>query len=62
MLSVFSFQVDNLSKCQWIFTKVGMCIDIVDIWFVIANEQIFSIFERNACNMSVFCGDLVWDF
>ena len=24
---VFSFQDDNLSKPQWIFTKLGMCID-----------------------------------
>ena len=27
----FSFPDDNLSKHQWIFTKLGMCIDIVDI-------------------------------
>ena len=40
-LSVFSFPDDNLSKCQlWIFTKLAMCIDIVEIWFEIANEQI----------------------
>ena len=39
----FSFPDDNLSK--WIFTKLGMCIDIVEIWFGIANEQISSIFE-----------------
>ena len=36
----YSFPDDNLSKHQWIFTKLGMCIDIVDIWFGIANEQI----------------------
>ena len=24
--------LSNLSKCQWIFTKLGMCIDIVEIW------------------------------
>ena len=40
----FSFQDDNLSKCQWIFTKLCMCIDIVDIWFGIANGQISSNF------------------
>ena len=33
-LSVFSFPDDNLSECQWIFTKLGMCIDIVEIWFL----------------------------
>ena len=29
----FSFPDDNLSKHQCIFTKLGMCIDIVEIWF-----------------------------
>ena len=29
--SVFLFPDDNLSKYQWIFTKLGMCIDIVEI-------------------------------
>ena len=29
----FSFPDDNLSKYQWIFTKIGMYIDIVEIWF-----------------------------
>ena len=27
----FSFTDDNLRKLQWIFTKLGMCIDIVEI-------------------------------
>ena len=36
----FSFPDDNLSKHQWIFTKLGVCIDIVKIWFGIANGQI----------------------
>ena len=27
----FSFPDDNLSKHQWIFTKLGTCIDIVEI-------------------------------
>ena len=40
----FSFPDDNLSKLQWVFTKLGMCIDIVDIWFGIANGQISSNF------------------
>ena len=35
--SVFSFPDDNLSKWQLIFTKLSMCIDIVEIWFGIAN-------------------------
>ena len=26
------FLDDNLSKCQWIFTKLGMCVNIMEIW------------------------------
>ena len=40
----FSFLDDNLSKHQWIFTKFGICIDIMEIWFGIANGQILSNF------------------
>ena len=40
---------DNLSKRQWIFTKLSMCIDIVDIWFGIANGQISSNFYGVIC-------------
>ena len=29
----FRFRVDYLSKCQWIVTKLGMCIDVLEIWF-----------------------------
>ena len=32
--------LDNLSKHQWIFTKLAMYIDIVEIWFRIADGQI----------------------
>ena len=28
-----------MSECQWIFIKLGMCSDTVDIWFRIANGQ-----------------------
>ena len=42
----FSFSDDTLSKHQWIFTKLGMCIDIVEIWFGIANGPISSNFYR----------------
>ena len=44
-LSVFSFPDDNLNKYQWIFTKLGVCIDIVEIWFEIVNWQTSSIFD-----------------
>ena len=43
----FSFPDDNLSKHQWVFFKLGMCIDIMEIWFWIANGQISSIFLRS---------------
>ena len=43
----FSFPDDNLNKHQWIFTKLGMCIVIVEIWFWIANGQISSIFDKS---------------
>ena len=46
---IFSFPDDNLSKHQWIFTKLDMCIDIVEIWFGIANGQISSIFYGVIC-------------
>ena len=59
---IFSFQDDNLSKYQQIFTKFGVCIDIVEIWFGNANGQIVSIFNRgigprydNSCIFIVSC-------
>ena len=45
----FLFPDDNLSKHQWIFTKLGMCIDNVKIWFGIANGQILSNFYGVIC-------------
>ena len=41
-MSEYKFLDDNLSKFQQIFTKLGMCIDIVEISFGIANGQISS--------------------
>ena len=43
------FPDDNLSNQQWIFTKFGLCFDIVEIWFGIANGQISSNFDRVIC-------------
>ena len=59
--SVFLFPDDNLSKCLWIFTKLGMYIDIVE--FGIANGQISSIFDKSYlpvthpyfCFQKIFC-------
>ena len=47
--SVFSFPNDNLSKYQSIFPKLGVCIDIIMIWFGIANGQISSNFGIGFC-------------
>ena len=40
---LISFPDDNLSKNQWIFTKLGMHIDIVEVCFGVANGQISQI-------------------
>ena len=54
-MSVFSLPDDNFCKYKWIFTKRGMCIYIMTIWFVIANRQILSSYtELFARNKSVF--------
>ena len=46
----FRFRDINLSKCQGIFfIKLGMCIDIEEIWFGIAYGHISSIFDRVIC-------------
>ena len=45
----FLFQDENLSKHQWIFIKLGMCIDIEVIWFGIANGRILSSFYGVIC-------------
>ena len=48
-MSVFSFLDDTFSKCQCIFTKLGVCIDTVETWFGIADGKILSIFDRVIC-------------
>ena len=47
-LSIFRFRM-IISKRQWIFTKVGMCIDIVDIQYGTANGQILLNFDGVIC-------------
>ena len=34
---ILAFPGDNFSKYKWIFTKLGICIDIVKIWFGIGH-------------------------
>ena len=43
---LFLFPDINLSKCQRILTKLGTCIDMREIWFLIANGQISSMFDN----------------
>ena len=52
--SKFSFPDYNLSK--WIFTKLGMCIDIVEIWLGIANEQILVNFWQLSARDGIMAG------
>ena len=48
--SLFSLPDDNWNNYQWIYSKLGMCINIVEIWFEIANGQISSFFfDRVIC-------------
>ena len=42
----FSFPDSNLSKHKWIFTKLGMCIDIVEIWFRLLMGKFRQIFTE----------------
>ena len=49
---IFLFPDDNLSKHQWIFTKLGMCIDIMEIWFGMANGQILTELSARDNNLS----------
>ena len=46
--SIFLFPADNLSKCQLILIKLGVYIDIVEIWFGIVNGQISLILKNVA--------------
>ena len=42
---IFLLLDDNLCKCQGFVTKLGLCIDIKEIWFGIADGQISSMFD-----------------
>ena len=47
--SRFSLPDDNLSKNQSVFTKLGICIDIMEIWLGLSNGQISPVFYRVVC-------------
>ena len=51
---IFSFPDDNFSKYQRIFTKLGMCIGIVEICFAIANGLISSVLTELYARNTVF--------
>ena len=38
--SLFLFPDDSVNKYEWIFTKFGVCVDIVENWFRIASGPI----------------------
>ena len=42
-MHIFLFPGVILSKNQWIFTKLRLCIDILKIWFGIANGQFLTV-------------------
>ena len=52
-MPIFSFPDDNFSKCQGILT-----IDMKEILFGIANEQISSMFDRVICPWQDYGGVL----
>ena len=39
--SIFTFVDDKFSKYEWIFTKLGMCIDITELSFEINNGKFY---------------------
>ena len=46
MTGLYFYFVTLTSKYQWIFTKLAVCIDIVEIWPGIANGQISLILDN----------------
>ena len=56
--SVFFFPDDNFSKWQWIFTKLGVCIDIVEILFGIAIE--ITWVNSNGFSPNLMCALMLW--
>ena len=44
------------SKYQWIFTKLCMCIDIVDIWFEIAMGKLRQLLTELSAHHTIMAG------
>ena len=51
--SVFLFLDDNFSDYLCFSTKLGVCIDIVEICFGIANGRVSSIFDGVICSQYI---------
>ena len=50
-----SFPDDILRKYQWIFTKLSLCIDIVQIWFgMLMGKFRHFLTELSTCDTSIF--------
>ena len=47
--SDFLFPDNNFSKYQWIFTKLGLCIDIVEIWLGLLMGKIRQFLTELLC-------------
>ena len=58
-MSVFSFLDDKFSKYQWIFKKLGVCIDIVEIWFKLMGKfcQFFTGLSAHVTSIFSFMAD-----
>ena len=52
--SFFSFSDNNLSIYQWVFTKLGMCIDSVEIWFGLLTGKFHEFFTVTCHHTSIF--------
>ena len=55
-IHLFFVSGDNLSKHKWIFTKLGMCIDIVEIWLGIAIGQFCQSFTKLSARDTTMAG------
>ena len=51
----YSFISGRLLGWKWIFTKLGMCLDILKISFRIACHQVLSIFDRQTWISNAQC-------
>ena len=53
LMFVFSFLDDNFTKYQWIFTKLSVCIDVVDICFGLLMVEFHLFCDRVICSQHI---------